>query len=71
MTRAEAKMRMLAEWRTWIGHRGISGSATQTDAEDFYSHIELKYPELLAFEDADRILVMDWLRRAGLISLKP
>jgi len=23
MTQAEAKMRILAEWRTWVGHREI------------------------------------------------
>ena len=68
MTKAEAKMRMLAEWRTWIGHRGISKSETQSDASDFYLHIKAKYPELLAFEDSGQALVNEWLSSAGLIS---
>jgi hypothetical protein len=29
MTQAEAKMRILAEWRTWVGHRQTSDSHTR------------------------------------------
>lgn len=48
MTKAEAKMRLLAEWRTWIGHRGVTGSSTKKDAADFFLHIQFKHPELVS-----------------------
>lgn len=67
MTKAEAKMRLLAEWRTWIGHRGVTGSATKKDAADFFLHIQFKHPELVSFDGAEPSLVTDWLHRAGLI----
>ncbi len=54
MTQAEAKMRILAEWRTWVGHRQV---------------IEQNHPDLLSFESSDdkRQLVKRCLVDAGLI----
>jgi hypothetical protein len=69
MTPAEAKMRLLAEWRTWIGHREVTDSHTGTDATAFYAHIQKYYPDLLSFETSEdkRMAVDRWLTDAGLI----
>lgn len=71
MTRTEAKMRILAEWRTWIGHREISRMATSEDATAFYDHIETGNPDLLSFEESEpkAAVLEDWLARASLIKL--
>lgn len=64
-------MRILAEWRTWIGHREILRMATSEDAAAFYDHIEAGYADLLSFDDSEpkAAVVEDWLARAGLIRL--
>jgi hypothetical protein len=44
MTQGEAKMRILAEWRTWIGHRQLPDSSTSADASVFFGEIEKNHP---------------------------
>jgi hypothetical protein len=69
MTPSEAKMRILAEWRTWIGHREIVGAAPEKDALDFFGELAKVNPDLLSFEtDEDKWdAVKRWLFDAGLI----
>jgi hypothetical protein len=73
MTQAEAKMRILAEWRTWVGHRQLADSHTsaESSAESsvFFGEIEQNPPNLLSFESSDdkRQLVNRWLVDAGLM----
>jgi hypothetical protein len=69
MTQGEAKMRILAEWRTWIGHRQLPDSNTSADASVFFEEIEQNRPDLLSFETSEdkRELVNRWLVDAGLI----
>jgi hypothetical protein len=65
MTPAEAKMRILAEWRTWIGHRQPHSLA---EARTFFDDISINKPELVAFESTDKWgFVKDWLVNAGLV----
>jgi hypothetical protein len=45
MTQAEAKMRTLAEWRTWVGHRQLLDSHTSADASAFVGEIEQNQPD--------------------------
>ena len=40
MTQAEAKTRILAEWRTWVGHRQVTDSQTSADSSVFFGEIE-------------------------------
>ena len=68
MTEAEAKMRILAEWRTWVGHQQAAVSRTAEEALAFFREIENSKPELLSFEGTDKWLsVQGWLLNAGLI----
>jgi hypothetical protein len=68
MTPGEAKMRILAEWRTWIGHRQAVVSHTPDEALAFFKEIEQNKPDLVSFDSADKWqLVRDWLLDAGLI----
>jgi hypothetical protein len=69
MTQGEAKMRILAEWRTWVGHRQLPDSNTNEDASVFFGEIEQNHPDLLSFETSEdkRELVNRWLLDAGLI----
>jgi hypothetical protein len=69
MTQAEAKMRILAEWRTWVGHRQAADSHTSAESSVFFGEIEQNRPDLLSFESSDdkRQLVNGWLMEAGLI----
>jgi ABC-type transport system involved in cytochrome c biogenesis ATPase subunit len=68
MTPAEAKMLILAEWRTWIGHQQATASHTTAEALDFFNEIEHNKPELLSFESVDKWhLVRGWLLEAQLI----
>ncbi len=69
MTPAEAKMRILAEWRTWIGHRQAADSHTIVEVSMFVAAIEQNHPDLFSFEsthDKSKV-VKDWLLDAGLI----
>ena len=68
MTQGEAKMRILAEWRTWIGHRQLPDSNTSADASVFFGEIEKNHPNLLSFESVeDKLqLVSRWLMDQGL-----
>jgi hypothetical protein len=36
MTQAEAKMRIPAEWRTWVGHRQVADSHTSAESSVFF-----------------------------------
>ena len=56
-------MRILAEWRTWVGHRQLPDSNTHADALVFFGEIEQNQPNLLSFESAEdkRQLVRRWL----------
>jgi hypothetical protein len=47
MTQAEAKMRIMAEWRTWIGHRQVADSHTGGESSVFFGEIEQNHPDLL------------------------
>jgi hypothetical protein len=69
MTQSEAKMRILAEWRTWVGHRQATDSHTRADSSVFFGEIEQNHPDLLSFESSvdKRQLVNGWLVGAGLI----
>jgi hypothetical protein len=68
VTPAEAKMRILAEWRTWIGHQQSAVSHTATEALAFFKELEQDKPELLSFESSDKWdFVKGWLLCAGLI----
>ncbi len=68
MTPAEAKMRILAEWRTWVGHQQSAVSHTAAEALTFFKELERDKPELLSFESADKWdFVKSWLLDAGLI----
>ena len=69
MTPSESKLRLLAEWRTWIGHRQAADGHTATDASDFVTYIRQNHPDLISFESDENILdvVRRWLQDAGLI----
>jgi hypothetical protein len=69
MTPAEAKMRILAEWRIWIGHRQAADSHTGADASVFFEEMGQNHPDLLSFESAEdkRQLINRWLVEVGLI----
>lgn len=53
MTAGEAKLRLLAEWRTWIGHLKTTGIHTVKDASDFVAYIEKNHADLLSFEGGE------------------
>src|ERR1700720_1474348 len=36
MTQSEAKMRILAEWRTWVGHRQATDTHTSAETSVFF-----------------------------------
>ena len=70
MTPAEAKMRILAEWRTWIGHQQAAASHhTASEVSGFVVEIERNHPELVSFEGPEDKLqvIRGWLSDAGLI----
>jgi uncharacterized protein (DUF927 family) len=69
MTPGEAKLRLLAEWRTWIGHRQAADGHTANDASDFVAYLEQNNADLLSFEcDKSKTdVVTQWLQDAGLI----
>ena len=69
MTPAEAKMRILAEWRTWIGHRQAADSHTTAEVSTFVAELEQNQPDLFSFESTEDKLqvVKGWLLDAGLI----
>ena len=69
MTPAEAKMRIFAEWRTWIGHRQVADSHTTADVSAFVAELEQNQPDLFSFETTEDKLqvVKSWLMHAGLI----
>ncbi len=69
MTPGEAKMRILAEWRIWIGHRMAADSHTKAEVSEFVAETEQNHPDLLSFESSDDKLqvVKGWLLDAGLI----
>jgi hypothetical protein len=68
MTPGEAKMRILAEWRIWIGHQQATASHTPAEALEFFNEIEKSKPELLSFESVNKWqLVRGWLLDANLI----
>jgi hypothetical protein len=68
MTPSEAKRRILAEWRTWVGHQQSVVSRTTAEALAFFKEIEQNKPELLSFDSADKWkFVKSWLLKAGLI----
>ena len=69
MTPSEAKMRLLAEWRTWIGHRQAAVGHTAIEASNFVAYIEENHANLLSFEsnESKPEIVRRWLQDAGLI----
>ena len=69
MTPAEAKMRILAEWRTWIGHRQATHSHTTADVSTFVAELEQNQPDLFSLKSTENKLkvVKGWLLNAGLI----
>jgi hypothetical protein len=69
MTPAEAKMRIFAEWRTWIGHRQATDSHTTADVSAFVAELEQNQPDLVSFESTEDKLqvIKGWLLSAGLI----
>ena len=69
MTPAEAKMRILAEWRTWIGHRQAPHSHTTADVSAFVAELEQNQPDLFSLKSTESKLqvVKGWLLNAGLI----
>jgi hypothetical protein len=68
LTPAEAKLRILAEWRIWIGHQQSAVSHTTAEARIFFEEVERDKAELLSFDSADKWeFVKSWLLNAGLI----
>ena len=69
MTQGEAKLRLLAEWRTWIGHGNAAGGHTAVDASNFVTFIEQHHSDLLSFDgdEGKASVVKQWLQDAGLI----
>jgi hypothetical protein len=69
MTQAEARMRILEEFRTWVGHRKGATSHTSAEALVFFKEIQQNHADLLSFEGSEdkRHLVNRWLLDAGLI----
>jgi hypothetical protein len=69
MTPAEAKMRIFAEWRTWIGHRQAADSHTTAEVSAFVAELEQNKPDLFSFESTEDKLevVKGWLGNVGLI----
>jgi hypothetical protein len=65
MTQTEAKMRILAEWRSRMGRQ----PRTAREALIFFGDIQQNHPELLSFESKDDKWqkVKGWLLNAGLI----
>ena len=70
MTPTESKMRILAEWRIWVGHREAADSHTTKEVAAFLDEMESSHPELLSFESSSGKweIVPGWLLGAGLIS---
>jgi hypothetical protein len=67
MTPSEAKLRILAGWRTWVGHQQSAVSRTTAEALAFLKEIEQNKPELLSFDSADKWeFVKSWLLKAAL-----
>jgi hypothetical protein len=62
-------MRILAEWRTWIGHQDAATSQTGMDVDTFFEQLNDSHSELLSFEyhDDKRKLVHQWLEAACLL----
>ncbi len=69
MTLGEAKLRLLAEWRTWIGHQQAADGHTAIEASNFVAYIEQNHADLFSFESSDdkMTVVKEWLLDAGLI----
>jgi hypothetical protein len=69
MSPGEAKLRLLAEWRTWIGHQEAADGHTAIESSNFVNYIEHNHADLLSFESSDSKteIVTYWLRDAGLI----
>lgn len=69
MTEGEAKLRILAEWRIWVGHQQAADSHTLTEAARFFAEIAQNQPDLLSFEGpTDKwVFVKTALIHAGLI----
>ncbi len=69
MTQTEAKMRILAEWRTWIGHRQAADFERSEEVRAFVTGLEQNQPDSLSFEtDQSKLeVVTNWLDGAGLI----
>ena len=69
MTSGEAKLRLLAEWRTWIGHRQAADGHTVNEASEFITYIERNHTDLLSFDsdESRSVVVTQWLQDAGLI----
>jgi hypothetical protein len=69
LTPGEAKLRILAEWRTWIGHRQQAIAHSAEEALIFFREIEQDKPELLTFDSGGDTweCVKGWLVNAGLI----
>lgn len=69
MTEGEAKLRILAEWRTWVGHQQAADSHTLSEATRFFDEIARNQPDLLSFEGpVDKwVFVKTALTHAGLL----
>lgn len=68
MTPSEAKRRILAKWRTSVGHEQSAVSRITAEALTFFKEIEQNMPDLLSFDSADKWeFVKGWLLNAGLI----
>ena len=63
-------MRLLADWRTWVGYRHATNGHTVTEASEFVSYIRVDHADLLSFESDESKLdvVGQWLRNSGLIN---
>lgn len=69
MTKTEAKMRILAQWRIWIRQQQGAPPHTARLALIFFGHIQRDHTELLAFPaESDKWqIVKSWLTNAKLI----
>ena len=69
MTQTEAKMRILAQWRTWICQQQATAPRTAQLGLLFFGDVQRLHPEMLEFasEDDKWQIVKGWLTNAMLI----
>jgi hypothetical protein len=69
MTREQARLGVLREWRGWRDANGVTTEATGNDGLRFYGHRQSRRAELLKFKGAgDKWqIVHGWLLNSGCV----